>query len=237
MPIKKSKNVTKKPRQKEIIYPILKECSLIVKDRFWKQFYEDLSSGKSTKGLYISNGVIQTSNKRNGFYYPITDKAPEVIVTELHRLLTTHTNICSRKDLNQKLSIVKVLKKELSEYDNSEWTSIKRKNVRNMLIVEYAIRLHKELELSWASTIQAYHTILNAFENKTHSSKDVVYSKGKIHDILDIEYDEETKNMINTRKIEVEDEEKEEIITEPGISLQSMFESYVNACIKHVKSA
>ncbi len=115
MPVIKEKKTKQsvRGRQKEIIYPILRECSTIIKDEFWRQFYEDLAAAKSTKGIYISNGIIQTSNKRNGFSYSITDKAPEVIVRELHHLLLTHTSICSRKDMNKKRQLVKEIETNL----------------------------------------------------------------------------------------------------------------------------
>lgn len=243
MPIKKTKPALKKTRQREILYPILKECSTLVSDKFWKQFYEDLACGKSTKGLYISNGIIQTSNKRNGINYSITDKAPEVIVKELHHLLLTYTNICSKKDMNQKRSIILELEEELKAYDESEWTSIKRKNVRNMLLVDYAVKLHKKYNLDWKTTINAYHTIINAFENKTHTSKDVNYSHGKINHINDIDY--EDNKIINTRNISTNDQD-DTILNFPintftnqssnSIMLQNVFDNYLNAWLKHIKS-
>jgi len=233
----KTKLIQKKIRHKEILYPILKECSLVVKDKFWKQFYEDLSSGKSTKGIFISNGTIQSSNKRNGFSYTISnDKAPEIIVKELHYLITTHTNICSSRDINQKRNIIVELEEELQAYDNSEWTSIKRKSIRDILIVNYAIKLNKKYNLDWNSTISAYHTILNAFENKTHTSKDVVFSKGKIQHIYDIEFSEIEKKILNKRKLEKDKFEVQEDNHNTGIILQNLFENYVNVWVKYIKS-
>lgn len=234
MPIRKTKTTQKKPRQKDVVYPILKECAIIVKDKFWKQFYEDLACGKSTKGIYIGNGIIQSSNKRNGFNYSITDKAPEIIVKELHHLLTTLTNICSKKDLTQKRGIIKELEEELNNYDKSEWTAIKRKNIRNMLIINYAILLHKKYNLTWEFTTHAYRVILNAFENKTHTSKDVVYKRGKIQNIKDIEYDESGK-IVNTRKIEKFDNQEQNQCENKSIMLQNLFDNYVNAWIKYTK--
>jgi hypothetical protein len=239
MPSSKTTSATKKPqkrgRQKEVVYDILVECAALMKDEFWKQFYEDLAVGKSTKGIYITNGVIQTSNKRNGFVYSITDKAPQVIVAELHHLLTTHTSICSRKDMNKKRQFVKEIEEELQEYDEAKWTSIKRKNIRNMLLVDYAIHLNKIHSLSWPATMSAYQTIINAFESKTHSSKDVIYSNGKVRDIVDIELSEDEDSIINTRQEQV----SEYVSEEPEgkmIMLQNLFDPYISAWIKTIKS-
>lgn len=223
-----------KRSKKEIIYPILQECTELTTDEFWRQFYDDLSCGKSSKGVYISNGIIQTSNKRNGFTYSITDKAPEVIVKELHHLLTSFTSICSKKDMSKKKQIIKEIEDELDEYDKSKWTTIKRKNVRNMLMVNYAITLHKKYNLSWKATINAYKTIYNSFENKTHCSKDVTYENGKIRHINDIEISEDGKNIINIRSDDII--ESNNIEPENNtILLQSLFDSYIVALKRSIK--
>jgi hypothetical protein len=226
-----------KGRQKDTIYPILKECSTLVKDEFWRQFYEDLASAKSTKGIYISNGVIQTSNRRNGFSYSITDKAPEVIVRELHHLLLTHTSICSRKDMNKKRQIVKEIDAELKEYDKAKWTGIKRKNIRTMLLLDFAISLRNLHNLSWPATISAHQTILSAFSSKTHSSKDVHYSNGKIRGINDIELSEDGLSIENTRQAEGPiSPEGEKEPENKAIMLQALFEPYVSSWIKFMKA-
>jgi len=222
----------KKGRQRDVVYNILLECAALVKDEFWHQFYEDLAIGKSTKGIYIANGVIQTSTKRNGFSYNITDKAPEVILAELHHLLTTHTSICSHKDMNKKRLFVQELEAEFADYDKAKWTSIKHKNVRAMLLVDYAIYLNKIHALNWPATISAYQTITGAFESKTHSSKDVTYEGGKIRNIDDIEYID--GKIVNTRFDQVEEENITINESSSGILLQSLFDPYINAYIKTI---
>lgn len=226
----KKETPCKKGRQKEVIYNILNECSEIVNDEFWKQFYKDLATGKSTKGIYITNGVIHTSNKRNGFIYTITDKSSDIIVHDLHHLLTTYTNICSKKDINKKRQILKEIEDELEEYKNSKWSSIKRKNYKNMLIVEHVLNLQKSYNLSWHATINAYKTIIYAFDSKTHNSKDVNYENGKIIDIEDIEYDDDC--IVNRREII---EEIKDDTVEGNISLQKLFEPYIASWIKFTK--
>ena len=226
----KKESQCKKGRQKEVIYNILNECSETVTDEFWKQFYKDLATGKSTKGIYITNGVIHTSNKRNGFIYTITDKNSDVIVHDLHHLLTTYTNICSKKDINKKRQILKEIEDELEEYKTSKWSSIKRKNYKNMLIVEYVLNLQKTYDLSWPATINAYKIITHAFDSKTHNSKDVNYENGKIIDIEDIEYDNDC--IVNRREIL---EEIKDDTVEGNISLQKLFEPYIASWVKFTK--
>ena len=228
---------TKTPvvRQKEVIYPILLECAGLTRDEFWTQFYQDLAAGKASKGVYISHGVIQSSNKRNGFSYSISDKAPEVIVAELHHLITTHTSICSSKDASKKRAFVAELEEELAGYDRGKWTAIKRKNLRTVLLIDYALHLRKVHDLDWPATIGAFRTITGAFEGKTHTSKDVEYERGRITSIEDIEPNEDGTRIINMR----EDAEpvKAKSATEktgPGL-LQSLWEPYLGAWLKAMR--
>src|SRR5579872_3941638 len=181
--------ITKQPSKKgtAILYPDLIECSKLVRDQFWQQFYKDLACGKASKGIYITNGIIQTASKRKGFSFCITDKSPEIIIKELHKLLVTYTSICSHKDLDKKYQYINEIQKELNEYTHGKWTGIKRKQIRNILIMNYAISLRKTYKLSWPATIAAFQTIMNAFICKTHTSKDVTYSEGKIENIEDLD--------------------------------------------------
>lgn len=223
-------------RNKEILYPILLECAKLTRDEFWVQFYQDLAIGKSTKGIFISHGVIQSSNnKRNGFAYSITDKAPEVIVPELHKLIISHTSICSRKDTVRRQTFLKEMSKELQEYKDGKWTSIKRKNLRAMLLVNYAISLQKAHNLSWDATIAAYRTIVMAFETKTHNSKDVDYENGKILNIDDIELSEDGTYIVNTRadSYDMENDDLNASIQPngPGL-LRGLWEPYLSTWMK-----
>jgi hypothetical protein len=224
-------------RKKDIIYPILHECSLLVKDEFWQQFYSEMSQAKACKGIFIQNSMIQTSNKRNGFSYCVTnDKHPLVIIKELHKLLLEHTSICSRKDMNKKKQIIKEIEEELEEYDKAKWTSIKRKNIRNILMIDFCILLNKEYCLTWPATIAAYRTIVAAFDSKTHSSKDVVYEDGKITNIEDIEISDDGKEIINNRQDMAPDVESDKSGDNP-ILLQSLFDSYLTSWSKFSKSS
>lgn len=226
-------------RPKEVIYPVLLECASLTRDEFWVQFYQDLSVGKSTKGIYISHGVIQTSNnKRGGFAYSISDKAPEVIVSELHPLITSHTSICSSKDTIKRRAFIQELEDELKEYRTGKWTSIKRKNLKAMLLVNYAIHLQKIHSLSWEATIGAYRTIITAFETKTHNSKDVEYANGKILSIEDIEISEDGSFIANTRSESPHKRSKDTKGTNDASGpclLQGLFEPYLAAWIKTIR--
>jgi hypothetical protein len=228
------KKTTKKKVSKtaEIIYPVLLECAQLCKntgDEFWAQFYKDLSTGKGTRGIFISNGTLQTSNKRNGFTYSISGKTPEIIVIELNNLLTSRTSVCSTKDINKRKKILEEIQEEFDTYDEGKWTSIKRKNIRQMLILQFVLDLKERHGLTWKSTENALQVINEAFESKTHTSKDVEYEEGVIQNIIDLEIEDGT--LINVRECIDKD------VIEPvskAKELQKYFESYSTSLDKAI---
>ena len=212
---------------------ILLECSKISNDEFWKQFYMDLATGKSFRGITLSGDTIYSvRSKKNGFSYYITDKTPEIIISELQHLLVTQTNIYNSTDIERKNSIIDEIKSEFDSYDNTDkWTSVKNKNIRDMYIINFTIKLIKKHDIPWSNAHDIYNTIINAFESKSHSSKDVVYNNGKIKYIADIEYCPIERKVVNKRPFP-----EKQIIEVKKNKLQNLFEPYINTIIKNITS-
>jgi hypothetical protein len=135
-------------------------------------------------------------------------------------------------------AFLKELDSEFKGYKTGKWTSIKRKNLRAMLLVNYAISLQKAHSLSWDATIAAYRTIVMAFETKTHSSKDVEYENGKILNIDDIEASEDGTYIVNVRAETYDGEGDDPSIpvraNGPAL-LRGLWEPYLAAWMKLLK--
>lgn len=227
-------NVRKRAVTVEIQYPVLIECANIVSDSFWEQFYKDLASGKGSRGIYISNGIIQTTNKRSGFKYSIIGKTPEIIISELQKLFSRSTSLFSKKDTTKKKNIIKEIKQELDNADSSKWSSIKRKQIKFLHIVNYVIRLREKHNFPKKNLEYNYKVIINAFETKTHTSKDVVFEDGKIQYIVDIEMSDDKTHLVNNRSIneyEIGEVSEAKLM---GYVLQKMFEGYIINWEKYV---
>lgn len=221
-------------RQKEVIYPLLQECSSIQDDDFWKSLFCDLSRGKCPKGILIYNGVISSTSKRNGFTYNINDKNdPEEISEELINLLKKNACIYSSNDIQSKESSIQEFKDEYEALKNTDsWKKIPTNKMKENLILNYVFKLKKKYKLKNKATKYLYDNIKGAlFEHKSHKSEDVVMKNGEIHKILDFEYDEDLKNIFNLRIETYEEKIKNEIKKD---ILGSKWEKYITNVIRSV---
>ena len=159
-----------------VLYPIFSDCVKHTTDEFWKSFFKDLSIGKCPKSIYISNNTIYSSNKKKGFFYIIpTDninntKTSKEVFTELRELITANTSIRSSIDISKKKAELR-RKKSNAITNDTTWSDIRKKNVRELLLINYAIRMKKKYKLDWDSARYLYSLI-----QLSHlSSTDVVF--------------------------------------------------------------
>lgn len=221
-------------RQKEVVYPILYECSKLQTDDFWKSLFEDLSRGKCPKGIMIYNGVISSTNKRSGFSYNVNDKTdPEETTEELINILKNSACIYSSNDIENKETSIQDSASEYSSITNCDsFKKIKTRKMKENLIINYVFKVKESYKLNNKKTKELYDNIKGAlFDYKTHKSEDVLMKNGSIFKITDFEYDKNTKNIHNTRTNIFEEKVKEEIIKD---ILGSKWEKYVNNVIKSV---
>jgi len=221
-------------RQKEIIYPLLQECSSIQDDDFWKSLFCDLSRGKCPKGILIYNGVISSTSKRNGFTYNINEKTDANETSEeLINILKKNACIYSSNDIQSKEASIQEFKVEYEALKNTDsWKKIPTNKMKENLIINYVFRLKKQYKLKTKIAKELYDNIKGAlFDYKSHRSEDVVMKNGEIYKILDFEYDEEKKKVCNIRMENFEEKVKDEVKKD---ILGSKWEKYITNVIRSV---
>lgn len=193
--------------KKEILYPIFLSCVSFTTDIFWKHIFEDLSTGKTPYGTYIHNNFLICKYKDKEFSYNIDSSDIEKLYTDIYTLLTEKAGIFS--------STEKIMKKLLfyshesaTKEINSKWDTIKKKNIKNMLIERFIILNKKKFDLTInqikyllsvikISTI--FKTITNSdiryIENEVTGINGISFSKNKIHiDPVIFSYDKKTSD-------------------------------------------
>jgi hypothetical protein len=224
----------KTKRQKEIVYPILQQCSHLQQDEFWKRLFDDLSRSKCPKGIMIYNGIITSTHKRNGFSYNIASKeTPEELSEELVGILKDNAYIYSSTDIENKDGDFQEANNEyISAKTSDDWKKIKTRKMRETPIMNYVFSLKKQYKLDNKRTRDIYHNIKDAlFTFRTHKSDDVIMENGIITSIRDFVYDKELKTVINTRFEKLDERETSEKIKDV---LGSKWEKYVQNVIKSV---
>lgn len=224
----------KTKRQKEIVYPILQECSIRQQDEFWKRLFDDLSRAKCPKGIMIYNGIISSTHKRNGFSYNIASKTTaEELCEELVGILKNNAYIYSSTDIENKDGDFQEANNEyISAKTSDNWKKIKTRKMRETPIMNYVFTLKKQYKLDNKRARSIYYSIKDAlFTFRTHKSEDVIMENGVITSIKDFAYDKDLKNVRNMRFESLDDRKINDSIKDV---LGSKWEKYVQNVIKCV---
>lgn len=220
------------PLKREIIYPFFFECCQYADDVFWETIFEDLAHGKAPYGSYISKNCLCCSYKNKEFNYRIERKDPEILYKEIYQLLTEKLGILSQKEKAQKRVEFFEMEKNIKK-TQKDWTSIRRKNVKDTLYEKYVIEMKKKHGLSQKECKYLLSVITLAITFRTITSKDIIFENDQIQSINGIDF-EDGKIILsrplcsNHKKIDSDDMVEEVIGTK---LMKTHWESY----LKYVK--
>ena len=175
-------------KKRDIKYQKLYECSLLEQDDYWKQFFENISRGKSVKKLILNDGSLEILNKGKSIVYVYKDKPNDVILEEFKEIIRQKLHLHSKKDIYNNQHIWINDQNELNILtQKDDWKKIRNKNMRYFLIMKYAIHLKNIHGLNWKLANILFKTITDAlFVIHTHKSVDIVMENGVILNIKDI---------------------------------------------------
>jgi len=183
----------------ELIYPIFLEvCKYADEDIFWKYVFEDLAYGRAPYGTYITKNFMCCNYKGKEFSYKIeVTKQPEVLFDEIYNLLHTKFGLLSDKDKIKKRQIFDSVN-DNKDWNNN-WNSIKKKNIKNIIIENFIIKQKTKNLLSIKQARKLLSLIIIGIIFKTITSDDIDYENGQINDIDGIKFEEKkicvTKNI------------------------------------------
>ena len=136
--------------KKEIIYPIFLECCQFANDRFWINVFEDLAYGKYPYGTYISKDFLCCNYKDKEFSYKIERKNPEILYNDVYSLLAKKLGLLSHKDkIKKKIDFYNI---HNDNKENKTWGSIRKKNIKDLLLENYVIDMKKIYSLTITQT-------------------------------------------------------------------------------------
>lgn len=221
-------NRTKKKR--EIKYPKLYECSQLEQDDYWKQFFENLSRGKSIKKLLLNDGSLELVQKNKTICYMYKDKEADVILAECKELIRQKLHIHSKRDIVNNQYVWNTEQNELTTLtQQDDWKKIRNKNMRYFLIMKYAISMKYKKNLNWSVANILFKTIKDAFYNiHTHKSVDVCMQNSEITDIKDIIITND--HLVQNLRIESLENKKEKKDTKT-----SSWDKYLNNVYKMIQ--
>ena len=175
------------PVKKEIVYPIFLECCEFIEDTFWKNVFEDLAYGKCPYGSYISKDFFCCNYKNKEFIYKIEKKDTQVLYNDIYDLLVKKLGLLSHKDkIKKKVDFVNI-ENSIKEY-RKNWSNIRKKNIKDLLIENYVIDVKNKHSLSIKQARNLLSLIFIGMVFKVITVKDIMYEDGVIQNIEGISF-------------------------------------------------
>ena len=175
------------PVKKEIVYTIFLECCEFIEDTFWKNVFEDLAYGKCPYGSYISKDFFCCNYKNKEFSYKIEKKDTQVLYNDIYDLLVKKLGLLSHKDkIKKKVDFVNI-ENSIKEY-RKNWSNIRKKNIKDLLIENYVIDVKNKHSLSIKQARNLLSLIFIGMVFKVITVKDIMYEDGVIQNIEGISF-------------------------------------------------
>ena len=174
---------------KEILYPIFLECLKYTTDSFWGNVFEDLAYGKTPYGTYINKSFLCCNYKNKEFSYRIEKKDSEQLYKDVYELLVKKLGLLSIRDkLNKKIDFNNI--EEELKHARKNWNNIRKKNIKDMLIENFAIKMKNKHSLNLKQSRKLISSIFIGMIFKVISSKDINYENGEILSIDGFSFNE-----------------------------------------------
>ena len=186
--------------KRELIYPVLLECCQFTNDIFWRNIFEELAYGRTSYGIYISKNFICCSQRKKEFSYKIENKDPQVIFNELYNIFKNKVGIQSHQERLNNRKAFNELEDETKNNIKNNWNSIKKKNMKELLIELYVTKMKNKYFLTLEQARYLISIIYIGILFKVIIPKrDINYTNGEIINISGIEFDR--KKVILNRDI------------------------------------
>lgn len=216
------------------MHPIFQKCSELETDDYWRSFYKDLSNGRSPPNLYVSANAVSIKNKTS-VSFTLVGKSANEITKSLKAFLLKHTTIGSRKDKQKQKKLVDEDAKQINENNLvTSWTLIKKKNVKELMLLEFALKLKSDHNLSIKQANKAYDFIRNLLTIAPIPSKHIILENGKIVKIQNLDYDN-VSNMFTHPLANALDNQDKSFSTKnqnSAIMLRDMWEKHLMGIFK-----
>ena len=183
--------------KKELVYPFFIECCKYTEDKYWKSIFEDLAYSITPYGVYINKDFLTCNYKDREFSYKIQKKHPEELYNEIYNIFKNKLGLVSRDEIISKQKIINNMSDDINNY--TDWSEIKKKNIKEVMIENFAISMKSKYSLSLPQTRYLVSIIFLAFIFKVLGPTDISIHNGGIQTIEGIEF--ETGKIILNKDI------------------------------------
>ncbi len=172
----------------EIVYPYFLHCCSKTADHFWKYIFEDLSYGKTPYGSYINKNFLCCNFKGKNFSYKLDfNKTYDKTFNDIYDLFVKKLGILSPTDKFNKRKKFDKQSDDMSISECNNWTEIKKKELKNILLEIYFLKLAKKYKWTKPVLKKKLALIQLALNLKVINNSDIKIENGVIQNIINIE--------------------------------------------------
>lgn len=157
-----------------ILNPVFLEIREYATDPFWKKIFTDLATGNTSFGLHITTKTICCSDPKKKFRY-VLNKSPKTMFKNIQHLLIDKIGLQSTHEKKIHLENEKI------DVTHLEWSKIRKRNVRNMLLEDYVLLLKKQYDLTIEKTRHVLNLLHTGLFFKWITSKDIIFKPNSYH--------------------------------------------------------
>ena len=183
--------------RKILLYPLLLVACPPNQQEFWRNVFEDLAYGFPVGQTYIINNHLCCNKPGHSFSFKLDQPLSASEFYESLFPLLNNAEILSENDLNT----IKI-NEYLDSYVPQNWVSIRKKNVKDVMIEKYIISMKKEYGLTIKQAKFALSFVFIAILFKTISFvKNISFEDDKIVSIDGLQFRSGVEKVNVSKKI------------------------------------
>ena len=174
----------------DISHPVFLQCIEYCTDKFWEKIFKDLTKGITPYGIYFHNDYICHGKPKKGkdVDRSMENNKPEEIDNNVYSLISENAGILSPTERINKNHFITTDK---TINDIEDWSDIKKKSTKDILIELFAIKMRKEYNLSIIQCRFLISIIAGALTFKSITSNDIEIKDCMILKINGINFSEQ----------------------------------------------
>jgi len=173
--------------KKDLLYPYFDKCAKCAPSGY-VEIFKSLAYGTAPRYLYIHDGSISTQNNRRASIR-FEGEPIDVFVPACVQFIQTYSTVHLEETQHKAMRAINEIYDAVPGLDlkQCEWTNIRSKATRKILILDYVVRMKREHKLSASSEHTLYTFITNGMLVKDITSTDVVFVNGRVESIANLE--------------------------------------------------
>lgn len=178
--------------KRELLYPNFLLLMQMTEDYFWKNVFEDMAYGVSPYGTSMHNGTLYCNIKDKQFCYVFAGKPQQEVFDTLLHYFRTKLSLTPGREYT---TVREAMEQQLQLRNYTSWKEIRKKNIRNILIVNYVLQFAKRCGFTMLQTQKLMNIVSVGFAFKFISNDDIVYD-AETQRVLDIQWNDQFKHKL-----------------------------------------